>query len=239
MIVGNGLLARTFAPYYGDVQDLVIFASGVSNSLETDPAAFSRERELLQSCIDSNPRRLVYFGSCGVGVHDDAPTRYMLHKREMEAMVGTLPGGMVLRLPQVVGATPNPNTLTNFIRDRIMADEQFTVWARAERNLVDVDHVLAIARTMIDAPGTPRRVTSIAAKRSTLMPDIVASFERVLQRRARYVLVDKGLPLEIDTSGASEIAARLGIDMGDGYAERIIGKYYARSREPQRAAARN
>jgi hypothetical protein len=39
--------------------------------------------------------------------------------------------------------------------------------------------------------------------------------------------LDEGTPLTIDTTVAREIGARLGINLGNGYAERIINKYYA------------
>ena len=47
MIVGHGLLARAFEPRYGDDPRVTIFASGVSNSRESVPAAFERERAML------------------------------------------------------------------------------------------------------------------------------------------------------------------------------------------------
>ena len=51
VIVGRGLLARAFAPRYGHAPGIVVFASGVSNSSETDEAAFLREQDLLQRSL--------------------------------------------------------------------------------------------------------------------------------------------------------------------------------------------
>lgn len=228
MIVGQGLLARAFAPRYAADPAVTIFASGVSNSRETDPAAFARERDLLRPLLEAGGR-VVYFGSCGSATGDSAAdTPYMRHKRAMEAMVAASPGGLVLRLPQVVGRTPNPNTLTNFLRDRIASGTPFTVWARAERNLIDVDDVAAIGARLIDGAGSGgRRVFSVAAARSLPMPAIVAIFERVLGRQARVAFEPLGSPLPIDVADALAVARELGIDLGDGYAEHVIRKYYA------------
>jgi len=208
VIIGKGLLARSFEPHFGKDPETVIFASGVSNSLETRSSEFEREHSLLRELQSGDPKRLVYFGSCGVTVENGELTPYMKHKRLMESLVLSSAGGLVLRLPQVVGAMGNPNTLSNFIHDRIESGEHFTVWAHAERNLIDIDDL-------------------IAARNSMSMIEIVKVFERVHGKSANYSIVDKGDPLKIDTTKAMEIGARLGIDLGDGYIERVIRKYYA------------
>ena len=227
MIVGQGLLARSFSPHFQDNEDVVIFASGVSNSLETSHEAFSRERQMLADMLACNPRTAVYFGSCGVAGSAEAATPYMRHKHDMESLVLAHPGGLVLRLPQVVGITSNPNTLTNFLRDRILQDEPFAVWAKAERNLVDVDDIVAISNILIGSPPAQPSMISIASQQSLPMPEIIDIFERVLKRKANCVMEDRGTPLSIDSARALEVARHLGIDLGRGYAERVLRKYYA------------
>ena len=130
MIVGSGLVARAFAQRYAKDDSTVIFASGVSNSNEKDPAAFAREHDMLGGYLADGQRRLVYFGSCNV-VNAKEHSVYFQHKREMEALVIGSGRGTVLRLPQVVGRTLNPNTLTNFLRDCILQERQLTLWAGA------------------------------------------------------------------------------------------------------------
>ena len=225
MIVGQGLLARAFAARYGSDREVTVFASGVSNSAETDPAAFERERLLLAPLLEGDGR-VVYFGSCGSATGDAAQTPYMRHKRAMEQWVAGSARGVVLRLPQVVGHTANPNTLTNFLRDRILSGTPFTVWADAERNLVDVDDVAAIGARLVDSAGSGAHVFSIAAERSLPMPELVAVFERVLGRAARCELQPRGAPLRIEATQAAAAARALGIDLGEGYAETVIRKYY-------------
>ena len=230
MIVGTGLLAQAFQSRYASNDEVVIFASGVSNSLESDASAFSKEQALLEEILTSYGRRVVYFGSCGAVNQEDLLSPYMRHKLDMERLVTEYSDGLVLRLPQVVGRTSNPNTLTNFIRDRILSGETFTVWGRAERNLIDIDDIVAIGSAAIDCKNPNLQPINIAADNSILVPQIVDIFERVLQRRANCIVEDKGSALRIDTSQASAIAISLGIDFGSGYAERVIRKYY----EPMR-----
>jgi nucleoside-diphosphate-sugar epimerase len=149
MIVGKGLLAKAFEQRFGDNRDVVVFASGVSNSLETRPSEFAREETLLRELLARRACRFVYFGSCGAAADEPKLTAYMRHKRAMESLVLSAPQGLVLRLPQVVSRAENPHTLTNFLRDHIVAGEHFTVWARAERNLIDIDDIVSIAIHLI------------------------------------------------------------------------------------------
>lgn len=225
MIVGNGMVARAFAPRYATDPDTLIFASGVSNSNETEVHAFARERALLREHLQGGYRRVVYFGSCNV-VNMQERSPYFQHKRSMEALVAATGRGTVLRLPQVVGHTHNPNTLTNFLRDCILQERQLTVWTSAERNLIDIEDVATIATRILDT-GTPPAVVAIATPWSLPMPHIVALFEQVLRRRAKRVLVDRGEGMSIDSTLSEQVARDIGIDFGPDYPLRVIQKYYA------------
>ncbi|TKR29726.1 NAD-dependent epimerase/dehydratase family protein [Luteimonas gilva] len=226
MIIGNGLLARSFALEFSTDPDIVVFASGVSNSSESRASEFARERALLDRALDQR-RLLVYFGSCGVATAEQDPSPYMQHKQEMEARVLDSGHGLVLRLPQVVGSTSNPHTLINFMRDRILSGQSFTVWSKAQRNLIDVDDIAAIGGRLIRGHRIAPKPISVAAPQSLTVIEIVGLMERILGRKAHYVVEDRGAPLRIDADEACAAAADLGIDMGPGYAERILRKYYA------------
>ena len=228
MIVGTGLLARAFSPRFGGDPKVAIFASGVSDSSEVRGAEFARERELLLELLQSTVERLVYFGSCDAAAVNGMLTPYLQHKKQMESLVLVRPGGLVLRLPQVVGKVGNPHTLAHFLRDRILSGEHFTVWKNAERNLVDIDDVVAIGGALIagHAAGVPSPV-SIAAKASIPMPEIVGMFERALGKAANCTMVRKGHALPVEVGAAVEVAARLGIDLGPDYIESVVRKYCA------------
>lgn len=227
MIVGKGLLARAFASNFGANTGVIIFASGVSNSLETRESEFEREHTLLRQMLDCDARRFVYFSSCGVVTAEAELTPYMRHKRRMESLVLSKSHGLVFRLPQVVGRTDNSHTLTNFLRDHITSGEHFTVWAHAERNLIDIDDIARIGSKLVDElPAMPATI-SIAALESLPMPRIIQIFERVLGKTANCTYVDKGAPMPVDTVQAQKASAGLGIDLGGDYVERVIVKYYA------------
>jgi nucleoside-diphosphate-sugar epimerase len=228
LIIGDGLIARGFASRYTHDDSIVIFASGVSNSTETGDAAFRRERSMLMDALGLG-RRLVYFSSCSIASNSESLRPYMRHKAEMEKAVLAADQGLVLRLPQVVGYTNNPNTLTNFLRDRILRREPFDVWAKAERNLVDIDDVVAIGTEILQSWPSEDRVLAIAASVSTPMPEIVAAMEEAMGIHAIQRIIEAGESMPIDCKLTSAIARRLRLDLENDYVRRIIGKYYGHS----------
>ncbi|WP_434212108.1 NAD-dependent epimerase/dehydratase family protein [[Pseudomonas] boreopolis] len=228
MIIGNGLLARAFSSSFGDSPEVLIYAAGVSNSTETRLEEFSREEEQLRRQLEGFAGKyFVYFGSCGVANDESSLSPYLRHKLRMEQIVTNCSGGVVFRLPQVVGKTANPNTLTNYLNRKVSGGDAFNIWLRAERNLIDIDHVCAISSHLLANGLVDQQVVNIASENAVRVSDIVGILERIHGKRANYTLVDKGDPLKIEASLSWAAARELGIDLGTGYAERLIWKYYA------------
>lgn len=65
MIVGDGLIASLFTSH--DKENVIFFASGVSNSLETKEEEFLREENLIRNTIKNNPNKIfLYFSTCSI-----------------------------------------------------------------------------------------------------------------------------------------------------------------------------
>jgi hypothetical protein len=128
MVVGNGDIASVLR----DRPDRLYFASGVSNSQETDEAEYKREVDLLSE----QPRdaHLVYFSSLAIFY---SRTRYTQHKLDMESMVrANFPKHTIVRLGNISWGT-NPHTLLNYLRDHPNAE------IRDEyRYVIDLDEFL-------------------------------------------------------------------------------------------------
>lgn len=225
MIVGNGLIAEAFKARYEHDRTVVIFASGVSNSSETSEQAFLRERQLLLETLRTAEGKFVYFSTCSLTDADRRATPYAVHKLEMESLVLAYRDALVFRLPQVVGHTPNPHTLTNFIASRIANAERFSLWTKALRSLIDVDDIASIATAMIDR-GFSGQVIDLAAPGALTMMELVETMERMLGEKGNYDLVDRGGGSIPDATLAVQFANELGIDLCDDYPERVLRKYY-------------
>ena len=227
MIIGNGLLARAFAPHCAENPDLIVFASGVSNSRETRPEAFARERAMLEAALEQD-KMLVYFSSCSIADRDLADAPYVPHKQAQEKLITERARRMaIFRLPQVVGRTDNPHTLTNYLYHTIASGDVFHVWTRARRHLIDVDDVARIAERLIERGDADNRVTNIACPFPVSVLDLVRTFEQVMDKRALYDLIDSGGSYEIDVALAMQAAAEAGVVMDENYIHQLIRKYYA------------
>lgn len=225
MIIGNGLLARAFAPYYQDKPELTIFASGVSNSRETRAAEFAREQTLLQETCAS-AHKIVYFSTCSVHDPELASSAYVQHKLAMERIVASHARHAIFRLPQVIGHTPNPHTLSNFLYQHITQGLPFHIWRKARRNLIDIDDIVRLTNHFLQQ-ADEQLCLNIACPFSISMPELLAIFERVLGRTAQCDLVDAGGEYKIDTRACSAAAAQIGLHFDANYLDHLITKYYA------------
>lgn len=228
MIVGRGLLAEAFRVRYGSDDSVTIHAAGVSNSSETDPLQFEREQRTLTESLAGTDGRFVYFSSCVVGLGQTVPSPYVQHKARMEARVLASGRGVVFRLPQVVGHTDNPNTLTNFLASHILQGKVFTVFSGAQRNLVDIDDIALIVPELLADPGLVGRVTNITARQAIAVPVLVSMMEDVLGKSSCARIVTRQEPFQVDATAALTVAHRLGLglDDGDEYVRKILRKYY-------------
>jgi hypothetical protein len=104
MIVGKGDIASVLP----DRKDLMFFASGVSNSQETNPEAFKRERELLMK--QDKFSHLVYFSTLSIYAKESPYTK---HKQLMEHLVKSFfQTYTIIRIGNITWGS-NPNTFIN------------------------------------------------------------------------------------------------------------------------------
>jgi len=224
MIVGNGFLAKTFKENYEKDTNIIIFASGVSNSNETDQKIFDREKIFLIKCLRKN-KKLIYFSTCSVYENSLNHSAYIKHKIFMEDIVKRSADYLIFRLPQIVGNSPNPNTLTNFLYERISRREPFNIYKNCKRNIIDVEDVFKISSFIINS-GVNKSTINIASPKSTEIMDLVKIFEGILNVKASYNLLERGESYNIDVTYSLKIANDMNIHFDGFYNERIIRKYY-------------
>lgn len=228
MIIGNGMLARAFRPYFHDSESVIIFASGVSDSGNTDPMPFQREEVLLEEAVTQNPDAscFLYFGTCSVQDPDARIKPYVGHKEHMESIALSHRGGRVIRLPQAAGPNAPPNTLLASLVSRIRAEQTITVWKHATRNIIDVYDVAKIVVGLLSCMPHLPRVVNVANPESMPVLDIVRTVESVLNIKANLLIVEKGAAYQIETPEVDAIIDQTGVDFGVGYLTRVISKYY-------------
>lgn len=225
-ILGRGLLARAFDE--DEVRSLgaTVFASGVSNSQQTDPSEYAREAGMLRAALDECSGRFVYFSTCSITDPDRVETPYAQHKQRMEALIRERGNYLILRLPQVVGSTDNPHTLINHLVSHIEAGQPLNIWEHAVRCLVDVDDVAAIAMHLLRHDLLPNSTLDVAPDENLTLLELVTMLEELLGRAAVYTVVDRGGGARPDPSAFTQYGPAAGVDVSSGYSWRLLSKYY-------------
>jgi len=230
VIIGSGLLAHAFPRAFLQREDICIYAAGVSNSSCTDLYEFARERRRLEEALQvaMSVDAFVYFGTCSIADPDAINTLYVQHKLAMEQMVRAHPRHMILRLSQVAGRTPNPHTLLNFLYARISRSEAFDLWFGAKRNIIDVADVASITQQLVLNNSARNTTFNVANVVNYSMMDIVSALEHVVGKPAVYNIVERGSDYFIDTSTIDSVLRSAGVEFGDSYLQRVVGKYYGK-----------
>lgn len=224
MIIGNGMLAMEFESYKYN-SDILIFASGVSDSKETRISEFNREKELLVESINKNKdKKLVYFSTCSMYDTYFEKNHYTNHKLEMENLISTSCSNYnIFRLSQVVGKN-NKNQLLGFLNDKIQHNENFTLYD-IERNLIDISDVKKIIDLLLMRENFKNQIINIANKNNIFVIRLVEKLETILYRKANYRIVNKNGDFIIDTHQISNELEILDIN-NNSYIDKILRKYY-------------
>lgn len=112
MIVGRGDIAKTLTEEGIDRDEVIFFASGVSNSKEIGRGQFMREYDLLTEYAKCG-LHLVYFSSLSIYYSD---SDYAAHKRSMEYEIQRLfKNFSIFRIGNIAWGA-NPNTIINFFK---------------------------------------------------------------------------------------------------------------------------
>lgn len=232
MVVGSGLVARSFKSF-SDNPDILIFASGVSNSGTTDPDAYTREKTRALQHLQT-PALFIYFSTVSVLYPCLQDSAYVRFKLRMEEMIRSRAQRyMIFRLPNLVGHTDNPFTLTNYLYHQITTGAEFEIHANATRYLLDVDDMVALCETLMST-GEKNTIHNIALENKAGVHQIVELMENVVGMRGKYKLVDKGCDHTIEpVSGSLMEACRLSRSEMSSYNLRTLRKYYGHNEGPQ------
>jgi hypothetical protein len=110
MIIGKGSIASILQ----DRNDLVFFASGVSNSACVDENEYEREFNLLKTV--PTDQHVVYFSNLGVYYKND---RYTQHKIDIEEYIRSNYKSYTIVRIEVCEWATTPNTILNFFKRQL------------------------------------------------------------------------------------------------------------------------
>ena len=229
MIIGNGLMASLFE-HYKENPSILVFASGVSNSKETNDDEFLREFSLLKKSLHNCPDSLlIYFSTCSI--YNDAlnKTPYVKHKFSIEDYIrSNVNSYLIFRVSNVVGFSGNENTIINHFVAKILSNKKLELWQNAERNIIAADDVRYIVSTVIESY-SESKIINVAVRKSLSVKDILNSVENYLDKEANITYLDKGNQIDIDIQDISNYLTEIEQKKGDGlrYFGNLLKTYYS------------
>ena len=226
MIVGNGLIASLFTEC--DQENIIFFASGVSNSLENKKEEFLREENLIRKTIAENPNKVfIYFSTCSIYDSSKVESQYVLHKLKMEQIIIQLcPQYLILRLSNAVGNGGNPNLLMNYLVRSVKNNEIINVHTKATRNLIDVEDIKNITNQLIDKQYF-NKIINIAYPENYTIIEILEIMEKFYQTKLYLNLVKSGSGYGIDTHDVESYFIQHALTNKETYLHKILEKYYS------------
>ena len=226
MIIGNGLIASLFTDC--DQENIIFFASGVSNSLENKKEEFLREENLIRKTIAENPNKVfIYFSTCSIYDSSKAESQYVLHKLKMEQIITQLCSQyLILRLSNAVGNGGNPNLLMNYLVRSVKNNEIINVHTKATRNLIDVEDIKNITNQLIDKRYF-NKIINIAYPENYTIIEILEIMEKFYQTKLYLNLVKSGSGYGIDTHDVESYFIQHALTNKETYLHKILEKYYS------------
>lgn len=227
MIVGDGFIARAFKDSKLNINNKIIFASGVSNSslIANNEIQFERELDLLKTFASSN-KKLIYFSTSSIFDKELVNTPYIKHKLLLEKYIQeSFTSYLIYRLPIVVGTSINPNTLTNYLYSCITSGNQIELHEKACRYLIDIEDVVKYVNKTSYVENT---IINLNFTNRLDVKKIISIFEKVVRKKANIRKANKGDCYSVDNSQFIDLVKEDNISYKDPeeYVSNLIRKYY-------------
>lgn len=178
MIIGNGTIANSFTNL--DHSDLCVFASGVSNSLETNLSQFDKEFNLLKNILQQYPfLKLIYFSTTSIDTKINK-TPYIHHKIKIENYIEkNVKDYLILRLPNIVGKPKNNTQLINYLYTSLINGISIKIDPNCKRYLIDVEDIFKIVQFLILNHSYVKKI-SVAFSNGLTMNGLTSLLENVI-----------------------------------------------------------
>ena len=201
MLIGNGLIANTFR-FYENNNDVIIFASGVSNSKETDDFKFERELNLLkQILIFKDLKKLIYFSTCSILDDSLINSKYVNHKKKIEEFIKiNFKNYIIFRIPNVISYSNNHHTSFNFFKNKIINGDEIECQTYATRYFIGINDLKKTIPFFIDSKIFNNQTINVCFNNKILIKKFIIKIGKILKIKPLLKLKNEGSDYTIDNS---------------------------------------
>ena len=188
-IIGSGFIATEFKKYRKFIKKnkVIIYAAGISNSLEINKKNLEREILKFKDFTKKNKRKLIYISTYSVNDYSRNKKLYVKNKIKIEKIIKKDSDEyLVIRLPEIIGKTKNLHTLSNFFYNNIINNKPFKVFKNSRRNLLDIDDAIKNCIKIIRKNKNKNKIINLLNKKFNTPMQIVTNLEKILRKKAIY-----------------------------------------------------
>ena len=130
-IIGSGFIAKKFKKYKKFLKrnNFVVYAVGVSNSSEKNRKVFYKEFLKIKRFCKFNKKKIIYISTYSINDKSRFGSKYVKNKIKIENLIkNEVINYNILRLPEIIGSSKNPNTLTNYFYNCIKNNITFNLY---------------------------------------------------------------------------------------------------------------
>ena len=225
MIIGSGLIASQFKNWK-DNKDIIVFASGVSNSKEKNLYEYQREKNLLKTFYSSN-KLLVYFSTCHIFDEEQSESLYVKHKLEIENIVRiNFKNYFILRLPLVIGQNKNPNSLFNYFYTEIINKRVINIHKNAIRYFLDIENIEPMIKYVYENRDAWNKTVNMIFDDPVPILKVIEFMEDSIGLDARKNIINKGSNYIIPNDTFKKYKSKIFPTLKDEeYSERVFKKH--------------
>ncbi len=208
----------------------ILFSSGVSNSTEQDEKNYQKEIDLVKLHLGKliHPASFVYFSTTSIFDPLKKGNAYIQHKLAIEELIKKSNlNFLIIRLPNLVGFSSNPNTLTNYFANSVRNERIIHLNQNAIRHLIDAEDLSSILNDIKNNFGKINLTVNVETDRPLSAQQILSIIEDIMKKKAHIKPstenVDfKSSEVNLDVSSRNYIWK-----IKEGYHRDIIKKYYS------------
>lgn len=224
MVVGNGLLGESMNLFI-DNDDVLIFASGVSNSKENRVSEYEREFDLLNKFLGTE-RKIIYFSTCSVLYDCLEPTDYIKHKLQVEDFIkSNFKNFIIFRLPNVVGYTENQHTSFNFFKKNLIDNFEINVEENTTRYFIDVDDIVETLTPIIIDKTQNKKEFNVCFNTKITIINFIKLMSDQLGVIPKINLIKNGCSFDVDNTNFLKLVNKKYKSIDQDYNYNIIKKY--------------
>ena len=229
-IFGNGFIAKNLVkiiPF--QKKNTIIYCSGISNSKEKSKHKLVKEIKVLKKFYKKfKDKHIIYISSSGVLDSSRNKSKYLKNKIKIEKFIKkNFQKYLIIRLPEIIGNSRNPNTLINFFYNKIIKKKKFIIFKNSKRNLIGIEDVSKIIKIILIKINTSKKIITLCNKYSNSPKEIIQILEKITKKKANYKEINiKRQNWRLNYNLISKYVKKAGVKFDKFYLKKVLSKYY-------------